>query len=289
MWYHTYIRFAILILGFLAAPTLHVHAQDLSRTEQIDARMDALREEGHFPGAAVAVMRDGKSVHVGTYGFADLAHQVPVSERTVFETASLTKQMTALAVMTLVEEGRLSLDGRLVEWVENAPAAWAGITVNQLLSHTAGLAHHFERTVDGVHLLEYSRADMLSSAMSTPMVAEPGTDWEYSDQGYFLLGVIIEGCHWKGVRGVHAVNVLWPAGYGPNPLIGPKANRAAPCAGLRLAGWVPATEPASLAIPPDVTFRSDVLASRHDALGSRALESAGRQSRRTQGNMGNSA
>ena len=192
MWYHTYIRFAILILGFLAAPTFHVHAQDLSRTEQIDARMEALREEGHFPGAAVAVMRDGKPVHVGTYGFADLAHQVPVSERTVFETASLTKQMTALAVMTLVEEGRLSLDDHLTDWVEDAPAAWAGITVAQLLSHTAGLAHHFERTVDGVHLLEYSRADMLSSAMSTPMVAEPGTDWEYSDQGYFLLGVIIE-------------------------------------------------------------------------------------------------
>jgi len=90
------------------------------------------------------------------------------------------------------ESLRLGLNDRLVEWVENAPAAWAGITVAQLLSHMAGLAHHFERTVDGVHLLEYSRDDMLASAKSTPMVAEPGTDWNYSDQGYFLLGVIIE-------------------------------------------------------------------------------------------------
>jgi len=66
------------------------------------------------------------------------------------------------------------------------------ITVDQLLSHTAGLTHHFERTVNGVHLLENSRDDMLTSAKNAPMVAEPGTDWNYSDQGYFLLGVIIE-------------------------------------------------------------------------------------------------
>ncbi len=184
---------SILILGFVTTPSFEVHAQDVSITERIDARIERLMGEGHFPGVAVAVMREGQPVHIGTYGTADIAHEVPVTTRTVFEIASLTKQMTALAVMTLVEQGRLNLDDRLTEWVENAPAAWDSITVDQLLSHTAGLAHHFERTVDGVHLLQYSRADMLGSSMSTTMVARPGTDWNYSDQGYFLLGVIIEG------------------------------------------------------------------------------------------------
>lgn len=182
----------VLALSLAAAPVSGIHAQSVSQTKGIEARIETLSEEGHFPGVAVTVMRDGEPVHVGTHGMADLAHEVPVTTRTVFEIASLTKQMTALAVMTLVEEGRLSLDDPLVEWVEDAPAAWAGITVDQLLSHTAGLAHHFEQTVDGVHLLEYSRDDMLASAKSTPMVAEPGTDWNYSDQGYFLLGVILE-------------------------------------------------------------------------------------------------
>lgn len=185
--------FSILVLGFAAVSVCGVHAQSVSQAKEIEARTETLREAGHFPGAAVAVMRDGEPLHVGTYGMANLAHEVPVTTRTVFETASLTKQMTALAVMTLVEEGRLSLDDRLVEWVEDAPAAWADITVDQLLSHTAGLAHRFERTVDGVLLLENSRDDMLASAKSTPMVAEPGSDWNYSDQGYFLLGVVIEG------------------------------------------------------------------------------------------------
>lgn len=188
----TSISFSILILGLVSTPSFDLHAQDVSRTERIDGRIERLMEEGHFPGVAVAVMRDGKPVHVGTYGTANIGHEVPVTTRTVFEIASLTKQMTALAIMTLVEQGHLSLDDRLTEWVEDAPAAWAGITVDQLLSHTAGLAHHFERTVDGVHLLEYSRDDMLASAMNTQMVASPGTDWSYSDQGYFLLSVIIE-------------------------------------------------------------------------------------------------
>ncbi|KFZ30033.1 hypothetical protein IDSA_05935, partial [Pseudidiomarina salinarum] len=111
----------------------------LPHIERVDARIDTLMEEGHFPGVAIAVMRAGKPVHIGTYGMANLAHEVPVTTRTVFEIASLTKQMTALAIMTLVEEERLSLDDRLVEWIEDAPPAWDEITVDQLLSHTAGL------------------------------------------------------------------------------------------------------------------------------------------------------
>lgn len=167
-------------------------AAQAPRLDRVDATVEPLMAEGHFPGAAVAVMRNGEPVHVGTYGLASIAHDVPVTERTVFELASLTKPMTALAVMTLVEEGRLGLDDRLTDYVNDAPDAWAGITVDQLLTHMAGLAHRFERTVDDVLLVEYDRGDMLASAKATPMLSESGTDWSYSDQGYFLLGVIIE-------------------------------------------------------------------------------------------------
>jgi CubicO group peptidase (beta-lactamase class C family) len=190
--------FSVAIWRFVLASMLFVtlvdsvKAEEIPQLEQVDTRVDSLMEEGHFPGVAIAILRDGKPLHAGTYGMANLAHQVPVTTETVFELASLTKQMTALAIMTLVEEERLSLDDRLVEWIEDAPPAWDKITVDQLLSHTAGLNHHFERTLNDVHLLEYSRDDMLASAKNSPMVAEPGTDWNYSDQGYFLLGVIIE-------------------------------------------------------------------------------------------------
>lgn len=160
--------------------------------DRLERRIEELRNAGHFPGVAVAVLRDGAPVDIVLTGQANIEHDVPVSADTVFELASLTKQMTALAVMTLVADGRLSLDAPVTDFVEDAPEAWATITVDMLLSHMGGLKHRFERTVEGVLLLEYSAEDMLQSARETPMHSEPGTDWNYSDQGYFLLGEIVE-------------------------------------------------------------------------------------------------
>lgn len=181
------------MLLFAAAST--VDAQGPARHPKLDGLdpvISELRAEGRFPGVAVAVLRDGELVHAGTYGMASLEHGVPVTSATVFELASLSKAMTALAVITLSNEGKLSLDDRLAEYVADVPEAWSSITISQLLSHTAGLAHRFEPTVDGTLLTDYSTAGMLASAKATPMASQPGTDWEYSDQGYFLLGIVIE-------------------------------------------------------------------------------------------------
>ncbi len=185
------LAFFALVAGWTAAGPDAALAQ-AARLDYVDTTVERLMMEGHFPGAAIAVVRNGEPIHVGTYGLAGIAHDAPVTEQTVFELASLTKQMTALAITTLVEEERLRLDDRLTDYVADAPDAWAGITVDQLLTHMAGLAHRFEETVDDVLLVEYERDDMLASAKATPMLSEPGTDWSYSDQGYFLLGVIIE-------------------------------------------------------------------------------------------------
>ena len=166
--------------------------EEKPRAVAVDVAVVPLLEEGHFPGAAVAVLRDGVPAHVGSYGLANVAHQAPVTSKTVFELASLTKQMTALAVLDLAQEGRLSLTDPVIDYVEDAPAEWSQITVGQLLSHMGGLAHRFEDRPRDEFLLNYSAADMLSSAKNTTMTASPGTDWNYSDQGYFLLGLVIE-------------------------------------------------------------------------------------------------
>ena len=186
------------MLGFGIAPpvlaqTLHPEAVSPSpNIASVDAAVGRLMDQGHFPGVAVAVLRDGQPVHIGAYGFANLSDRVPVSRQTVFELASLTKQMTALAVLDLAQQGLISLDDPLTDYVDGAPDGWADITINQLLSHTAGLAHRFEEKPNGEFLLNYSTEQMLDGAMATDMVAEPGTDWTYSDQGYFLLGLVIE-------------------------------------------------------------------------------------------------
>jgi len=180
---------AIVLAGSCLAAAM---AQPVPHLETVDAAVEPLMEAGHFPGMAVAVMREGEPVHVGSYGLASIEHDVPVTPDTVFELASLTKHMTALAVLTLAEEGRLSLDAPVSDYITDTPEAWSGITMDRLLSHTAGLAHRFEDRPNGEFLLNYTTDDMLASAMATHMAAAPGEDWNYSDQGYFLLGLVIE-------------------------------------------------------------------------------------------------
>jgi len=180
---------ALIASSLLAGAAL---ALDPPRIAAVEAATVDLMGEGQFPGAAVAVTRGGETVHLGAHGLANLAHQAPATPETVFELASLTKHMTALAVLTLADEGRLSLDDRLVDYIPDAPDVWSAITLDQLLSHMSGLAHRFEARPNGEFLLNYSTEDMLASAMQTPMLFDPGADWSYSDQGYFLLGVVIE-------------------------------------------------------------------------------------------------
>jgi D-alanyl-D-alanine carboxypeptidase len=160
--------------------------------QQVDSLVQSDMLRGKVPGAAIAVLQNGQVLYMKAYGAANLELNVPVRTDSVFEIASLTKQFTAAAVLLLAHEGKLRLDDPLTDFVEGTPKNWTGITVRQLLSHTSGLEHHFEKSVNGSLLLDYSTADMLADAKATPTFALPGERFRYSDQGYFLLGLVIE-------------------------------------------------------------------------------------------------
>lgn len=149
-------------------------------------------ESALVPGIAVAVVLRGEPLFVGVHGVASLEHRDPVTRSSVFELASLTKHMTALALLDAAERGELSLDDALSQYVDRPPAGWRPISLDQLLSHTAGLAHRFEEKPHGSFLLDYTTGQLLESAKATAMLSEPGTDWSYSDQGYFLAGYALE-------------------------------------------------------------------------------------------------
>ncbi|MBL4659014.1 MAG: beta-lactamase family protein [Alcanivoracaceae bacterium] len=159
---------------------------------RINAFVQSEMQRGNIPGLSVAVIRRGKILKVTSYGFANLELNVAVNKHSVFELASLTKQFTAMAILMLAEENKLALDDHITRFIKDVPDGWKAITIKQLLSHSAGLKHRFEQTFNGVFMTDYSTDEMLRSAKSTAMNATPGTDWEYSDQGYFLLGLIIE-------------------------------------------------------------------------------------------------
>lgn len=185
---------AVLVVSVLAGCGHMRPSQQADRDvhKQVDSVVQAEMLRGKIPGVAVAVLRNGKVLHSKGYGLANLELATPVHTTSVFEIASLTKQFTAAAVLLLAHEGKLRLDDPLTTFMADVPKHWQAITVRQLLSHTAGLEHRFEKSVEGSLLLDYSTESMLASAKAVPSFAPPGEKFRYSDQGYFLLGLIIE-------------------------------------------------------------------------------------------------
>jgi CubicO group peptidase (beta-lactamase class C family) len=168
------------------------HPATLSIESKVDEFVQAQMLRGNVPGVAVCVTRHGAVLLSKAYGVANLELGAPVTTDSVFELASVTKQFTAAAILLLAHEGKLTLDDALTTFIDQAPTAWSDISIRHLLAHSSGLEHRFETSVNGILLLDYSTQDMLVSAKSTPTFAQAGKRFRYSDQGYFLLGLVVE-------------------------------------------------------------------------------------------------
>jgi D-alanyl-D-alanine carboxypeptidase len=147
----------------------------------------------HIPGVSIAIVRDGKLVKAKGYGLANQELSVTATEHTVYQLASITKTFTATAIMMLVEDGRLSLDDKIVEKLRDLPSAWKAVTVRHLLSHTSGIksytsVKHFFKTARK----DYSQREILDLVVKEPLEFAPGEKWKYNNTGYFLLGMLIE-------------------------------------------------------------------------------------------------
>lgn|GEM_PF-849827 len=145
-----------------------------------------------IPGLALVVIKNGEIAKMQGYGSANLEHDVPVTPDTVFELASVTKQFTATAIMKLVEEGKIMLDHPIMKYLPRSPRKWNGITVRHLLTHTAGLPGLHDGFASLPDKRDYTTAEMFKSATEDPISFAPGAKYQYSDVGYFLLGMIIE-------------------------------------------------------------------------------------------------
>lgn len=179
-----------LVLFYAAiAPSL------VAQPDRLNEYLTAEMAKRHIPGLALAVVQHGAVVKMQGYGFANLELEVPVTPDTVFELASVTKQFTATAIMLLMEEGKVGLHYPISQYLPNTPEAWKDITVRHLLTHTAGLAPletGFQALRAGGARTEYTTVQMFEAATQDPLSFMPGERWQYSDVGYFLLGMIME-------------------------------------------------------------------------------------------------
>ena len=164
--------------------------------EEIDAHIEQQMERLNIPGAALAIVEDGEIVHQRGFGRARPGGEAP-SPQTPFIIGSLTKSFTALAVVQLVEDGKVELDApvqRYLPWFRVAdPLASAQITVRHLLNQTSGLPQ-----LSGLRPMtdfddSPGATERQARALSTLVLARPvGSAWEYCNMNYNLLGLIIE-------------------------------------------------------------------------------------------------
>jgi CubicO group peptidase (beta-lactamase class C family) len=145
-------------------------------------------QKQHIPGLSLLVAKNGQIVRAEGFGLANVELQVPVKPETIFQSGSVGKQFTATAVMMLVEEGKVALDDPLTKYFSDAPPAWNGVTVRELLSHTAGFTDYPEKFN---FRKDWTEGELLKVVEGIPLAYPPGTKWDYSNLGYLTLGILI--------------------------------------------------------------------------------------------------
>ena len=156
------------------------------------------------PGCAVAVARDGRVVHQNGHGMANLETGTPITPASVFHLASVSKQFTAAAILTLAREGRLSLDDDIRRHLPELPDYGHRITIRHLLNHTSGLRDQWDLLAMARGRFEENRiteADVLEMATRQKVLNyTPGAEYLYSNTGYTLSAIIVRRVSGKSLR-----------------------------------------------------------------------------------------
>lgn len=145
------------------------------------------------PGATALIAINGKVVYRDAVGLADMELQVPMRSDMVFEIASITKQFTAVAILMLAEQGKLSLSDSVTRFIPDYPTQNKLITIHHLLTHTSGIRSYTD--MPGLNLImrdDYTPIELIDYFKNEPMDFLPGDKYRYNDSGYILLGRIIE-------------------------------------------------------------------------------------------------
>lgn len=173
------------------------------RADKVDDFVRSRLVERHIPGAAIAVIKNGKVVKTKGYGVASVEFNAPVTTETVFEIGSVSKQITAAGIMLLVEDGKVNLDEKISKHLPNTPDSWKNVTVRNLLQHTSGIKSY--SSLDGFELSKrMKQADFIKALAPHPLDFETGTTYLYNNSGYSLLSYIIESAsgksYWEFMR-----------------------------------------------------------------------------------------
>ena len=181
--------------------------------DEIDRMVETRLKRDNVPGTSIAVVREGKVIKARGYGLADVENNVPATEHTVYQWASVTKQFTAGGIMLLAQDNKLDLGAPVSRYYTNAPSSWSNVTVRHLIYHTAGMKSYtgikdFFKTIRK----DYEHEELIDLVRKMPLEFDPGERSSYNNTAYYVLGLIIESVSGKSYDDFLTERIFKPAG-----------------------------------------------------------------------------
>ncbi|WP_210520583.1 serine hydrolase [Hymenobacter terricola] len=160
----------------------------------LETMLRRVMQERRIPGLQVAVVQHGRVALLQSYGWANLQDSIPVTNQSIFAINSCTKAFTGVAVMQLVEAGKVALTAPVSRYLDGLPAAWQPVTIRQLLTHVSGLPDVLRVLSPGTGGLAGlgSEAAAWAKVQALPMDFVTGEQFSYNQTNYLLLGKIID-------------------------------------------------------------------------------------------------
>lgn len=216
---YVHTRFALSILLVLSFGSFaFVSANSSPQDDGLAARVDKLFsqwDKPNSPGGMLAILKDGRIIYKRGYGTADLEHNVSISPMTVFNIASTSKQFTAMCILMLARQGKISLDDDIRKYVPEMPKYASPITVRQLVHHTSGLRDYPGlMALAGVRQEDYYDKDDVMEMLvrQKNLNFKSGSEFLYSNTGYVLLSLVVQKASGKSLREFADENIFKPLG-----------------------------------------------------------------------------
>lgn len=161
-------------------------------THYIDSVMNSAYKANE-PGAVILVAQNGKPLYEKAFGLANVELNIPNKTEYSFLIGSMTKQFTAVCILQLVQQGKLALNDDIKKYLPDYNTHGRKITIENLLTHTSGITSFTEKeSFEKNTILDMNVDEMLKTFEDDSLLFEPGSDWSYSNSGFFLLGLIVE-------------------------------------------------------------------------------------------------
>jgi CubicO group peptidase (beta-lactamase class C family) len=181
------------------------------KVRQIEALVAAEMAKQKIPGMSVAVVAGGQPRWASGYGMQDVENDVPARASTVYRLGSISKPITAVAVMQLFERGRLDLDAPVQKYCPAFPEKQWPVTTRQVLGHLSGIRHYKSDEEFNSTRLYAGITEGLAMFKDDPLLHEPGAKYTYTTFGYSVLGCVVEGASGLKFADFVRENVFRPA------------------------------------------------------------------------------